>query len=399
MLAEPTTASHQELFKQFLAAEIEKTPQWEMVLKEARLNEEKTRETGKFYIQVPQIYAGMCNKLVAPVLFERHNMVCVFEPLPENHTPPPDDPRPLEQVWWDALNTFLSNHPSDRRTFKDARFVSTSTKKNIIVELPDVSISHGNRVLHQIRHNLPRYNGELPHITFVDQNHSQELEQEREMEWSNFSPVEMAKAIQATRPTPPAVVAPPPPEPDYPPKTPPPAKPPASAADGHVHVGLVSLDPTRGYIPTSHYGVRFWQPLLGLQAYSFWQVLRSYGHFVKQGRMEWPTIEILVETLGSGSRHTILGRNASGNRPEQKGLVAELVEARLCRHWTTGESRRLTHHFDVLDELPLLSPVQVAALPSRKQAEHETFLRYFRAFGYDSWASITAPTCIPEWWL
>lgn len=394
MLAEPTTLSRQELFQQFLAEEIKANPGWEMVLKDAALDEQKTLDTGTFHIMVHQIYTVMCNKLVAPALLQKHKMACHFVPLPDNPFSPAVEQEPkLEDAWWDALKIFLDSSPTNRLTFRDARFLPTSTKANIVVELSDSALSHANRVLHSIRVNLPRYNGALPNITFVDQAYGRELEQKQEAQWENINPYQLAQEVAASRPKSP------PPPPPVTTSAPPPPPPPAVDTSGQVQVGLVSLDPTRGYIPLPHYGIRFWQPLIGLQAFSLWQVLRSYGHFVKQGKMEWPTIELLVDTLGQGSRHTILGRNASGNRPEQVGLVDELIKARLVRHWVTGEGRAVTHNFDVLDELPLLAPAQVRLLPPRKQQEHQTFLQYFKAFSYESWACISAATCIPEWWI
>ena len=168
---------------------------------------------------------------------------------------------------------------------------------------------------------------------------------------------------------------------------------------GQAHITLFEVDPTRGYIPVPHYASRFWRPYLGLVPFTLWEVLRSYGYFVSQGKVEWPTIEMIADTLGQGSRSTILGRAASGDRPEQDGAIKVLIQHRLITHWTRGEDRQTVHYFRVLDSLPVLAPTQVRQLSPRKQKEHEEFLKLFKGFNYDVWANIKGETLINEgWW-
>lgn len=168
---------------------------------------------------------------------------------------------------------------------------------------------------------------------------------------------------------------------------------------GQAHITLFEVDPTRGFISVPHYALRFWRPLLGLVPFTLWEVLRSYGYFVSQGKGEWPTIEMIADTLGQGSRATILGRAASGDRPAQDGAVQVLTSNRLITHWVRGDGRQTVHYFRVLDSLPVLAPVQVAQLSPRKQKEHDEFLKYFKGFNLEAWASIKAQTLIGNnWW-
>lgn len=193
--------------------------------------------------------------------------------------------------------------------------------------------------------------------------------------------------------------------PDVPEPEPPPTEDshPPKAGPGQAHITLFEVDPTRGFVAVPHYALRFWRPLIGLIPFTLWEVLRSYGYFVRQGKDEWPTIEMLVDTISYGSRATILGRAAiTGDSYENKaqvGAVDVLVQYRLARHNKAGEGRSTVHYFDVLDSLPLLSPSQVEKLSKRKQAEHERFIALFKGFNVDAWQSIQAETLINDgWW-
>ena len=54
------------------------------------------------------------------------------------------------------------------------------------------------------------------------------------------------------------------------------------------------------------------------------------------------------------------------------------------------------HHFrQVLDDLPLLTPKQVAQLSKAKQIEHEIFLSHYD-FNMDEWLAVTDETHVQE---
>ena len=158
-------------------------------------------------------------------------------------------------------------------------------------------------------------------------------------------------------------------------------------------------------LPGRTYESLFWRPYLGLVPFTFWEVLCSYGYFVRTSGEDWPTIEMLSDSLGYGTRFTILGRNEavmqSGKvNPAQPGIVEKLVEERICHHWTRGADRQTVHYFDVLDDLPVLTPQQVRTLSVRKQVEHKRYLDYFRGFNRAVWEASEEATFIPGgWWL
>lgn len=190
-------------------------------------------------------------------------------------------------------------------------------------------------------------------------------------------------------------------EPAY---TPPPPPTQQEAQPGQAHIVIHETDPTKGFVAVPHYAIRFWQPLIGERAFALWQTLRSYGFYVRQTGSEWPTIEALVDTLGSGTRHALLGRNGytlNGTQeiPARDGAIKMLTEMRIAHYWTVGSGRNVTYFFKVLDSLPLLSPLQVELLSPRKQFEHDQYLDYYRAFNAAMWRKITDNSLIPEgWW-
>lgn len=176
-------------------------------------------------------------------------------------------------------------------------------------------------------------------------------------------------------------------------------RPPKKSGNGRgdqASIDVVERDPMRAHVETPHYAKRFWQPILGVNAFALWELLRSYYYFVKYHNAEQPTISLLCETLGWTDRRTLLGREATAKKAGQVGAVQILEQHGILKHVTEGEQRQTVHHFrQVLDDLPLLTPIQVATLPKSKQIEHETFLSYYD-FDIDAWLAVTDDTNVQE---
>lgn len=175
-----------------------------------------------------------------------------------------------------------------------------------------------------------------------------------------------------------------------------PSRPRKNGRGDAAHIDVVERDPMKAHVETPHYAKRFWQPLLGLNAFALWELLRSYYYFVKYHNADQPTISLLCDTLGWSDRRTLLGRETTATKLGQVGAIQVLEQHGILNHKTTGEGRQMTHHFrQVLDDLPLLTPRQVAQLPKSKQVEHETFLSYYD-YDYDTWLQIRADTNVQE---
>lgn len=175
-----------------------------------------------------------------------------------------------------------------------------------------------------------------------------------------------------------------------------PSRPRKNGRGDQAHIDVVERDPMKAHVETPHYAKRFWQPLLGLNAFALWELLRSYYFFVKYYDAEQPTVSLLCDTLGWKDRRTMIGREATETTPGYDGAVQVLERYGILRHQTTGEGPQTVHHFrQVLDDLPLLTPKQVAQLSKAKQIEHETFLRHYD-FDYDTWLQIGADSNVQE---
>ncbi len=164
-----------------------------------------------------------------------------------------------------------------------------------------------------------------------------------------------------------------------PPPEPPAAEPPPDAPAIPAIIKLRDgLDPKRtGFNSVTHYAVRFWRPFIGGQAFDLLMILSAYHYECAVLGKPWPKIEKLARKLDNGTRYTILGRKRDGIF--HPGLVHKLEELGLLTHTTKGKGKGLKHYFDIvpIDELPLLTPAQVAQLHKLDQQEHEEFLETF----------------------
>lgn len=121
--------------------------------------------------------------------------------------------------------------------------------------------------------------------------------------------------------------------------------------------------------PTSfEYQEQFWRPYLG-QAFSLWRVLCVVQDLVGRGR--WPSIEVIAGMLEQGNRHTILGREATKDRPALIGMLPRLVAEWLVTYQTTGVGVKQRYTFEVRPHVPMLTPVQIKTLPPLIRKRHK----------------------------
>lgn len=162
----------------------------------------------------------------------------------------------------------------------------------------------------------------------------------------------------------------------------------AAPPDDGAVIDLVEDDPLFAHVRTSHYAVRFWRPLIGVIPFSLWELLRSYHFFVKHHNGEWPSIKLLMDSLGI-SRHVLLGRAACKGREAQIGAIEVLEREGVLQHHTKGDGRHQVHYFTrVRQQLPILTPYQVNQLTELKQEEHRRFLSYY-GFNEAKWLGIS----------
>lgn len=151
-------------------------------------------------------------------------------------------------------------------------------------------------------------------------------------------------------------------------------------------IELVTFDPTqRGWVQTSSYAIRFWQPLLGPEPFMLWLTLRS---FARNGEA-WPSMNTLAAITANENKQLIIGRSDR----KKPGRLEVLEEERIV--WPRKEGRK--YFFRVLDNLPLLTPAQVAQLPVRLQRMHRDFLDKCQ-IDYEEWEQLTLPTLTDKEW-
>ncbi len=177
----------------------------------------------------------------------------------------------------------------------------------------------------------------------------------------------------------------------------------AAAEDIPVEVELASFDPLRqGFVQTSNYAFRFWQPLIDVVPFSVWQTLRAFAYRVPRekpiSKSIRPSIQTLADICTHGDRHKLLGRAARGGkfpREAQPGVLQELRAHRLLWMQIEGEESKTRYRFKVLDHLPLLTPTQVDMLTPHLQKAHERFIAASQ-IEREIWEGLTEPTLAPK---
>lgn len=164
-------------------------------------------------------------------------------------------------------------------------------------------------------------------------------------------------------------------------------------------------DPLGSFVKTSHYAIRFWRPYLGADLFDLLQIISSYAYEFEVLGKPGPTIKTLVRKLGRGDKSKLVGRAPAKSNPEKypgtPGLLNELRDHDLCHHHSKGRGRGQEQFFDYLtkiEDLPLLTPKQVATLSQEDQSEHEEWMRLHTAVEYDEWLTddrVTAVMAIP----
>jgi len=161
---------------------------------------------------------------------------------------------------------------------------------------------------------------------------------------------------------------------------------------GQLAVQLFSFDPTqRGFVMTSNYATRFWQPYLDLfkakvPPFTVWQTLKSFAFECQM--KDWPSIEMLADICARGQRYKLLGRAERKGCGRIVGAFEVLEGERIIYIKKTGRAKRISYHFRVMENLPLLTPRQVERLPERVQRSHKNFIKKCQ-IDYEEWEQMT----------
>lgn len=127
---------------------------------------------------------------------------------------------------------------------------------------------------------------------------------------------------------------------------------------------------TRGWVHVPSYAIKFWMPLVGMEAFGSYLLLRAiyYNELgAKWTRTRTVYLQLLADTVGC-HRQTLVGRSGA------RGKLWNLVDEGIAHIKVTGNTKTRRYVIKVLVNLPLLTPEQLAKLPSLLRREHRDFL-------------------------
>jgi hypothetical protein len=134
-------------------------------------------------------------------------------------------------------------------------------------------------------------------------------------------------------------------------------------------------DPKRvGYQVLTNYESIYWRALVGNDAWSLYEVLRSFCHNGNNACS--PSIQLLTTILGLEDKRALIGRSKMVNDKEYRypGLIETLQEHKLVIAEVQGEPPKTRYLFHVNLTPDLLTPAQVAQLPRTLQQKHAELL-------------------------
>lgn len=139
-------------------------------------------------------------------------------------------------------------------------------------------------------------------------------------------------------------------------------------------VGYVTDPKLIGYQILTNYESTFWRALVGNDAWSLYEILRSFCH--DGNNTCRPSIKLLTAILGLQDKRAIIGRNKTvkGKEYQYPGLIDLLQEHGLVVAETRGEGHSISYLYHVNLTPTLLSPEQIEQLPELLQRKHAELL-------------------------
>lgn len=146
-------------------------------------------------------------------------------------------------------------------------------------------------------------------------------------------------------------------------------------ADTPVEVRGYKTDPLRrGYQILWNYENVYWRALVGSDAWSLYEVLRSFCH--EKNNTCYPSINLLLAILGLQDRRVLTGRvkEVKGKQYKYPGLIENLQEHQLVIAEIEGEGPKMRYIFHVNLTPGLLNEDQLSQLPKLLQRKHTELL-------------------------
>lgn len=190
-------------------------------------------------------------------------------------------------------------------------------------------------------------------------------------------------------------------------KTTPPPDPPEKTPDlksGDVIISTFQ-NPTQPFVMIQKYACMYWQPYLEQQArgaFATWFLMRCADKNFDTSITNKRRINVaIIAAMVGVDRQLIVGRMRTakgGDKWYDMGAFDVLTRERLARvEKVQGKNvRDVVYSVQVITELPLLTPAQVATLPPEVQRWHTLWLSDFK-YNLDKWGKVEAATFIEEW--
>ena len=139
-------------------------------------------------------------------------------------------------------------------------------------------------------------------------------------------------------------------------------------------VGYVTDPKLIGYQILTNYESTYWRALVGNDAWSLYEILRSFCH--DGNNTCRPSIKLLTAILGLQDKRAIIGRKKTvkGKEYQYPGLIDLLQEHGLVVAETRGEGHSISYLYHVNLTPTLLSPEQIEQLPELLQRKHAELL-------------------------
>jgi hypothetical protein len=144
------------------------------------------------------------------------------------------------------------------------------------------------------------------------------------------------------------------------------------------------------------YETLFWRPFLGMVGYSFYLSLRAFAQAQAAGVWSAVTVEMLARSMGQGDRTAVLGRQASQGRPAMPGAAELLDNLDIAIHRQRRKGTRTQHSFEVIPQLPVLTPAQTAGFERPLADHHEWFLGSIQGFDLVAWRDVEQESFVKE---
>ncbi len=139
-------------------------------------------------------------------------------------------------------------------------------------------------------------------------------------------------------------------------------------------VGYVTDPKLIGYQILTNYESTYWRALVGNDAWSLYEILRSFCH--DGNNTCRPSIKLLTAILGLQDKRAIIGRKKTvkGKEYQYPGLIDILQEHGLVVAETRGEGHSFSYLYHVNLTPTLLSIEQIEQLPELLQRKHAELL-------------------------